>query len=153
MLRNGRWKILSFFAFPGFQVVFSFFRFAGINYCFRYNIPRIIVSSDRYHRLNILFCEVRQLSLSLAIINTNITITVLKFPSHHQDLNLTVIVIMEGGYKPWKVQNIIDNSPDLDSYGRPLPPPPPGYYWERRENLSWELMRYGKMSALTCAIY
>jgi hypothetical protein len=55
---------------------------------------------------------------------------------------LKEIAIMEGGYKPWKVQNIIDNSPDLDSYGKPLPPPPPGYFWERRENLSWELMRY-----------
>lgn len=60
---------------------------------------------------------------------------------------------MEGGYKPWKVQNIIDNSPDLDSYGRPLPPPPPGYYWERRENLSWELMRYGKLTIRNCAIF
>ena len=48
---------------------------------------------------------------------------------------------MEGGYKPWRTQTIVNNSPDLDSYGRPLPPPPSGYYWERRDDLSWELMR------------
>jgi hypothetical protein len=48
---------------------------------------------------------------------------------------------MEGGYKPWKTQRIIDNSPDLDSYGKPLPPPPPGFYWERKEDRSWELKK------------
>lgn len=48
---------------------------------------------------------------------------------------------MEGGYKPWKTQTIINNSPDLDSYGRPLPPPPSGFFWEKREDHSWELMR------------
>ena len=50
-------------------------------------------------------------------------------------------VAMEGGYKPWKTQVIIDNSPSLDSYGKPLPPPPSGYFWERRDDRSWELMR------------
>ena len=49
---------------------------------------------------------------------------------------------MEGGWHSWKIQRIEDNSPDLDSYGRPLPPPPPGYYWERLEDKSWELRQF-----------
>lgn len=46
---------------------------------------------------------------------------------------------MEGGYLPWKIQRIEHNSPDLDSYGKPLPPPPPGLCWERLDDGSWTL--------------
>eukprot|EP01031_Cornospumella_fuschlensis_P045006 gene45006-55056_t len=49
---------------------------------------------------------------------------------------------MEGGFLPWRTQKIDCNSPDLDSYGKPLPPPPVGYFWERLEDGSWILKRY-----------
>jgi hypothetical protein len=49
---------------------------------------------------------------------------------------------MEGPWKPWRTQRIENNSPDLDSYGKPLPSPPPGFYWERLEDKSWELKKY-----------
>lgn len=49
---------------------------------------------------------------------------------------------MEGGWKLWKLQKIENNSPHLDSYGKPLPSPPPGWYWERLEDHSWELRKF-----------
>jgi hypothetical protein len=49
---------------------------------------------------------------------------------------------MEGPWKPWRTQKIENNSPDLDSYGKPLPSPPLGYYWERLPDKSWELKKY-----------
>lgn len=49
---------------------------------------------------------------------------------------------MEGPWKVWRHQRIENNSPDLDSYGKPLPSPPPGYYWERLIDKSWELKKY-----------
>ena len=45
-------------------------------------------------------------------------------------------------WKVWRHQKIINNSPTLDSYGKPLPPPPTGYYWERLQDGSWELKQY-----------
>ncbi len=36
----------------------------------------------------------------------------------------------------------MNNSPDLDSYGKPLPPPPVGWYWSRLEDGSWELLEF-----------
>jgi hypothetical protein len=49
---------------------------------------------------------------------------------------------MEGLWKVWRQQKIVNNSPDLDYYGKPLPPPPMGWYWERHEDGSWELMHF-----------
>lgn len=48
---------------------------------------------------------------------------------------------MEGGFKPWRQQAITNQAPDLDSYGKPLPPPPSGFYWERQDNGEWKLLR------------
>lgn len=53
---------------------------------------------------------------------------------------------MEGPWKTWRIQRIENNSPDLDSYGKPLPPPPPGFYWERLPDKSWELRKYAEPS-------
>lgn len=36
------------------------------------------------------------------------------------------------------------NSPSLDDYKRPLPPPPPFHYWEKQEDHSWELKMFEK---------
>jgi LysM repeat protein len=47
---------------------------------------------------------------------------------------------MEGGSLPWKTQVIINNSPTIESYGKPLPPPPSGFYWEKKADDSWELL-------------
>jgi hypothetical protein len=49
---------------------------------------------------------------------------------------------MEGLWKTWRHQTIINNSPDLDSYGKPLPPPPIGFYWSRLEDGSWKLNKF-----------
>lgn len=49
--------------------------------------------------------------------------------------------IMEGGWLPWKLQKNQNNSPSLDSYGKSLPPPPPGHYWYRKEDGSWQLLK------------
>lgn len=49
---------------------------------------------------------------------------------------------MEGLWKVWRQQKILNNSPDLDYYGKPLPPPPLGWYWERLEDGSWELKHF-----------
>mmetsp|Transcript_24816 Transcript_24816/g.22536 ORF Transcript_24816/g.22536 Transcript_24816/m.22536 type:complete len:247 (+) Transcript_24816:53-793(+) len=49
---------------------------------------------------------------------------------------------MEGGLLHWKIQKISNNSIDLDSYGKPLPPPPHGFYWERHIDGSWELKHF-----------
>lgn len=51
---------------------------------------------------------------------------------------------MEGGQFPWKTQVIKPMSPDLDSYGKPLPSPPFGSYWEKNADGSWHLMKLGK---------
>jgi len=48
---------------------------------------------------------------------------------------------MEGGWLPWKLQIHKNNSPSLDSYGKPLPPPPPGHIWERQNDGSWQLLK------------
>lgn len=45
----------------------------------------------------------------------------------------------EGGMLPWKANANIVLSPDIDSYGQPLPNPPPGYYWKNEGN-NWELI-------------
>lgn len=47
---------------------------------------------------------------------------------------------MEGGTLPWKTQRIIDNSPSIESYCKPLPPPPSGYVWEQQLDESWVLL-------------
>jgi hypothetical protein len=36
---------------------------------------------------------------------------------------------------------IMANSPDLDSYGKPLPQPPSGYHWEKHPDNSWDLVK------------
>ena len=36
---------------------------------------------------------------------------------------------------------------DLDDYGKPLPPPPVGFYWSRLEDGSWEILEYEKMKS------
>jgi hypothetical protein len=56
---------------------------------------------------------------------------------------------MEGGFKLWKIQKIDNNSPHLDSYGKPLPSPPPGWYWQRLEDHSWELREFAISDATT----
>jgi hypothetical protein len=33
---------------------------------------------------------------------------------------------------------------DLDDYGKPLPPPPHGFYWSRQEDGSWEVLEFAK---------
>ena len=42
---------------------------------------------------------------------------------------------------PWRIQKIESNSPDLDSYGKPLPPPPVGTHWEKALDNSWSLVK------------
>lgn len=49
---------------------------------------------------------------------------------------------MEGGVLPWKKQAILNNSPNVDDYGKPLPPPPIGFYWNRLSDGRWELLHY-----------
>lgn len=46
---------------------------------------------------------------------------------------------MEGGILSWKIQKIENNSPQLDAFKKPLPPPPHGYIWIKLEDSSWEL--------------
>lgn len=48
---------------------------------------------------------------------------------------------MEGGLHPWRIQRIDCTTPTLDSYGKPLPPPPAGMYWEKQADNSWKLLR------------
>lgn len=60
---------------------------------------------------------------------------------------------MEGAWHSWRVQRIENNSPDLDSYGKPLPSPPPGFYWERLEDKSWELRKFEKQEQNEIAIF
>lgn len=55
---------------------------------------------------------------------------------------------MEGIYS-WKQQRIECNSPDLDSFGKPLPPPPAGLYWQRNADRSWELRSIDALRAST----
>lgn len=52
------------------------------------------------------------------------------------------LLSMEGVWKVWRRQKVMNNSPDLDSYGKPLPPPPTGFYWIRLEDGSWELKKH-----------
>lgn len=47
---------------------------------------------------------------------------------------------MEGGSLPWKTQTIVNNSPDISTFSKPLPPPPHGFYWEKKQDDSWELL-------------
>lgn len=62
----------------------------------------------------------------------------------HSDCLLQVayslILEMEGGTLPWKTQKIVNNSPDLESYCKPLPPPPSGFKWEQQPDESWILL-------------
>eukprot|EP01039_Chlorochromonas_danica_P006425 gene6425-7084_t len=53
---------------------------------------------------------------------------------------------MEGGIYPWKTQKIDCSSPSLDSYGKPLPPPPTGFVWERQADGSWILSKHTDVS-------
>mmetsp|Transcript_6489 Transcript_6489/g.10610 ORF Transcript_6489/g.10610 Transcript_6489/m.10610 type:complete len:222 (+) Transcript_6489:220-885(+) len=53
---------------------------------------------------------------------------------------------MDGGYRSW-ITKIENNSPDLDDYGKPLPPPPPGFYWSRLDDGSWEILEFAKQPA------
>lgn len=46
---------------------------------------------------------------------------------------------MEGGLLPWKSQSIDGHYPDLDSFGKPLPPPPADLRWEQQSDGSWAL--------------
>lgn len=50
----------------------------------------------------------------------------------------------EGGINPWKLNSrrIDPGSPDLDSYGKPLPSPPLGFFWECQEDKSWLLNKF-----------
>lgn len=51
---------------------------------------------------------------------------------------------MESPYFVWKKQRPSDfaKSPELDYYGKPLPPTPPGIYWEKIDgDAKWELKR------------
>jgi hypothetical protein len=48
---------------------------------------------------------------------------------------------MEGGYLPWKAQKITDNSPSLDYFSKSLPTPPPGQFWQREADGSWQLLK------------
>jgi len=47
---------------------------------------------------------------------------------------------MEGGLMPWKVQTVMNNSPTLESYEKPLPTPPIGYIWVKNKEGEWELL-------------
>lgn len=49
---------------------------------------------------------------------------------------------MEGGLSPWKTQKVINNSPSIQDYSKPLPPPPDGYYWEKNDEGIWQLLQH-----------
>mmetsp|Transcript_26402 Transcript_26402/g.26652 ORF Transcript_26402/g.26652 Transcript_26402/m.26652 type:complete len:236 (+) Transcript_26402:96-803(+) len=49
---------------------------------------------------------------------------------------------MEGGLKCWRNQTIINNSPSLESYSKPLPPPPDGFFWEKLADGNWQLFKH-----------
>ena len=42
------------------------------------------------------------------------------------------------------------NSPSLDDYKRPLPPPPHGSYWEKQQDNSWEIKQFNKSESEDC---
>jgi len=48
---------------------------------------------------------------------------------------------MEGGTLIWKSQVVVNNSPDIEYYGKPLPPPPHGMIWERNPEGNWYLVQ------------
>jgi hypothetical protein len=45
----------------------------------------------------------------------------------------------------WKAPE--DVVPTLDSFGKPLPSPPLGYYWIKKEDHSWELARFSEKAS------
>lgn len=47
---------------------------------------------------------------------------------------------MEGGLLLWRVQKIREVFPDIESYGKSLPPCPEGLSWLQRLDGSWELL-------------
>ena len=49
---------------------------------------------------------------------------------------------MEGGIFSWRAQDLINSSPSLDSYGKPLPNPPHGWYWQQSEDNTWNLIKF-----------
>ena len=52
---------------------------------------------------------------------------------------------MEGGWLPWRIdKSKRDAFPDLDSYGKTLPPPPVGFYWSKKDDNTWELLQTKK---------
>jgi hypothetical protein len=51
----------------------------------------------------------------------------------------------EGGYFPWKVQNLrIDPHLEVKDYCKSLPLPPSGYFWERQDDYTWDLKKFEK---------
>lgn len=61
---------------------------------------------------------------------------------------------MEGGMLPWRTQTIVNNCPDIaEACAKSLPPPPSGFYWERKEeNGDWVLLSIPKNFAEDGAI-
>lgn len=49
---------------------------------------------------------------------------------------------MEGGYLPWKTQEMKHKINNYDGLARPLPSPPLGYYWEKQDDNSWYLKKF-----------
>jgi len=54
----------------------------------------------------------------------------------------------EGGYWPWKVQEL-RVAPHLDAkdYVKCLPIPPGGWYWKRHDDKNWELVEFEKQES------
>jgi LysM repeat protein len=55
---------------------------------------------------------------------------------------------MEGGYLPWKLQEIKDKPIPIEEIIKPLPPPPNGYYWVRHEDGKWKLHKHSSIIEL-----
>jgi LysM repeat protein len=51
----------------------------------------------------------------------------------------------EGGYFPWKVQKLrIDPHLEVKDFCKCLPLPPSGFYWERKDDHTWDLKKFEK---------